>query len=100
MAAILGDHSMKFPFIAVLVLFVAADLSAAPPKLAGAWAAARTADDETVSVVLKDMGKAEIVNEYDITLPGRAKQRGRSTSFGKWTFKGNDVLVTYSKVTD
>jgi hypothetical protein len=91
---------MKSSFIAALVLCVAGDVCAAPPKLTGAWASARTADDESVSVVLKDMGKAEIVNEYDISLPGRAKQRGRSTSFGKWTLKGNDVLVTYSKITD
>ena len=37
---------------------------------------------------------------HSISLPGRAKQRGRSTSFGKWMLKGNDVLVTYSKITD
>ena len=28
------------------------------------------------------------------------KRHGRSTSFGKWALKGNDVLVTYSKITD
>lgn len=91
---------MKSSFIAAVVLFVAADVCAGPPKLTGVWAAARTADDETVSVVLKDMGKAEIINDYDISLPGGAKRHGRSTSFGKWALKGNDVLVTYSKITD
>ena len=91
---------MKSTFIAALGLLVALDVSAAPPKLTGAWAAARTADDETVSLVLKDMGKAEIINEYDLSLPGQSKRRGRSTSFGTWTFTGNDVVVTYSKVTD
>ena len=49
-------------------------------------------------MVLRDMGKAEIVNEYDFSLPGQGKQRGRSTTFGKWTLKGNDVVVTYAKM--
>ena len=91
---------MRSLFIAALLLLAAADLPAASPKLTGSWAAARTVDDESVALVLKDMGKAEIINEYDITLPGHPKQRGRSTSFGKWTLKGGDVVVTYAKVTD
>jgi len=31
-------------------------------------------------------------------MPG--KRRGRSTTFAKWSVKGDDVTVTYSKVTD
>jgi hypothetical protein len=90
---------MKSSFIAVLILLGAASASAAP-KLTGSWEAARDTDDQRVSLVLKDMGRAEIINEYDITLPGQGKHRGRSTSFGKWTMKGHDVAVTYSKITD
>jgi len=92
--------SMKSSFIAVLLLLAAGIVSAAPPKLTGSWDTARTPDDERVSLILKDMGKAEIVAEYDITLPGQGRRHGRSTSFGTWVVKGNDVLVTYSKITD
>ena len=91
---------MKSSFIAVLLLLATGAVSAAPPKLTGSWDAARTPEDERVSLVLKDMGKAEIVSEYDITLPGQGRRHGRSTSFGTWAVKGNDVLVTYSKITD
>jgi len=92
--------TMKSSFIAALLLLAAGIVSAAPPKLTGSWDAARTPQDEGVSLVLKDMGKAEIVAEYDITLPGQGRRHGRSTSFGTWAVKGNDVLVTYSKITD
>jgi hypothetical protein len=73
---------------------------AAPPKLTGSWEAARSADDERVSLVLKDMGKAEIISDYDITVPGQSKRRGRSTSFGSWSVKGDEITVTYAKVHD
>ena len=73
--------------------------AAAPPKLTGSWEAARTPDDERVYLVLKGKGKAEIVAEYDFTLPGQAgKRRGRSITFGRWTLKGNDVVITYAKI--
>ena len=73
--------------------------TAAQPKLTGAWEAARTPDDERVYLVLKDLGKAEIVAEYDFTLPGQpGKRRGRSITFGRWTLKGNDVVITYAKI--
>src|SRR5689334_20887167 len=91
---------MKTTFIAVVLLLGAAVAYAAPPKLTGSWEAARSGDDDHVSLVLKDMGKAEIINEYDISLPGQGKRRGRSTSFGTWSVKGGDVVVTYSKISD
>lgn len=95
---------MKQIFAAVLLLAAGAlstTASADPPKLTGSWEAARTPDDERVYLVLKDMGKAEIVAEYDFTLPGQpGKRRGRSITFGKWQLQGNDVIVTYAKLTD
>jgi len=95
---------MKQIFAAVLLLAAGAlssTASAAPPKLTGSWEAAHTPDDERVYLVLKDMGKAEIVAEYDFTLPGQpGKRRGRSITFGKWELRGNDVMVTYAKLTD
>lgn len=91
---------MKSSFVAVLLVLVCGMVSAAPPKLTGSWEAARTPDEERVSLVLKDMGKAEIVSDYDITVPGQSRRHGRSTSFGTWSVKGNDVLVRYSKITD
>jgi hypothetical protein len=95
---------MKQTFAAFLLLAAGALSSAAsaePPKLTGSWEAAHTPDEERVYLVLRDMGKAEIVAEYDFTLPGQpGKRRGRSTTFGKWTMDGNDVVVTYAKLTD
>ncbi len=91
---------MKSSFIAVVLLLSATAVSAAPPKLTGSWEAARSADDERVSLVLKDMGKAEIISDYDITVPGQSKRRGRSTSFGSWRVKGDEITVTYAKVHD
>jgi hypothetical protein len=95
---------MKETFAALLLLTAGALSSAAsagPPKLTGSWEAAHTPDDERVYLVLKDMGKAEIVAEYDFTLPGQpGKRRGRSITFGKWKVQGNDLTVTYAKLTD
>jgi hypothetical protein len=74
---------------------------AAPPKLTGQWEAARTPDDERLYLVLKDMGKAEIIGEYDFTLPGQSgKRRGKSTTFGHWTLDGDQITVTYAKFTE
>jgi len=84
----------------LLVIAVAAASPAAPASLTGSWEAARTPDDERLVLVLKDMGKAEIVTEYDLALPGQGKRRGRSTSFATWTLKGNEVIVTYAKIKD
>ncbi|HEY7759391.1 MAG TPA: hypothetical protein VIA64_08250 [Burkholderiales bacterium] len=70
-------------------------------SLLGTWEAARSPDDERLYVHLKDKGRAEIVAEYDFTLPGvPGKRRGRSTTFGKWSVSGDDVVITYSKVRD
>jgi len=74
--------------------------AAAPPSLTGSWEAARTPDDERLYLVLKDMGKAEIVAEYDLAIPGQGKRRGRSTSFATWKAKGSEVTVTYAKIKD
>ena len=75
--------------------------TAAQVKPVGTWEAARTDEDERMFVILKDMGKVEIVAEYDFSLPGQpGKRRGRSTSFGKWTMQGDDVIIAYSKIKD
>ena len=69
--------------------------------LVGSWEAARTADDDRTWVRLLEKGKAEIIAEYDFQLPGQpGKHRGRSTTFGKWSVKGDDVTITYAKVKD
>src|SRR5262249_49680224 len=91
---------MQSKFIGALLLLGAAGAFAAPPKFTGSWGAARNADDERGVLVLADMGKAEDISEYDISVPGQAKRRGRSTSFGTWTVKGDHVIVKYSKVSD
>ena len=70
-------------------------------SLLGTWEAARSPDDERLYVHLKDNGRAEIVAEYDFTLPGvPGKRRGRSTTFGRWSAKGGEVVITYAKVRD
>lgn len=69
--------------------------------LVGTWEAARSPDDERLYVNLTEKGTAEIVAEYDFTLPGMpGKRRGRSTTFGKWSVKGNEVVIAYAKVRD
>jgi hypothetical protein len=85
-----------------LVAAVAANGAIADtPRLTGTWEAARTPDDERVYLVLKDLGKAEIVAEYDFTLPGQTgKKRGKSTTFGKWTVQAGEVIVSYAKIKD
>jgi hypothetical protein len=69
--------------------------------LLGTWEAARTPEDERMFVRLMKQGRAEIVAEYDFQLPGQpGKRRGRSTTFGKWSVKGNDITISYAKVRD
>ncbi len=93
-------------FVAVIAFVLAAAAGPAAAavstaSLIGTWEAARTADDERLYVRLLDKGKAEIVAEYDFELPGApGKRRGRSTTYGKWTVKGDDVLITYAQVKD
>jgi hypothetical protein len=68
---------------------------------ANTWEAARTPDDERTYVRFLPMSKAEIVSEYDFKLPGRpGKSRGRATTFGKWTLKGDEVTISYADVRD
>jgi len=71
--------------------------AAAQPQLTGSWEAARGADDERLYVVLGKDGKAEIVTEYKVSLPGAPdKRRVRTSTFGKWTQKGGDVIISYA----
>jgi len=94
---------MKFRIL-VLALALCAGAPAhavSASALVGTWEAARTPDDERVYVRLMEKGKAQIVAEYDFQLPNMpGKRRGRSTTFAKWSVKGDDVTLTYSKVTD
>src|SRR5215510_1758495 len=70
---------------------------AAQPELNGSWEAARGANDERLYVVLGADGKAEIVTEYDVSLPGAPDKRHvRTSTFGKWTHKGGDVVISYA----
>ena len=89
--------------IALLCLFALAAPAAAvgSKSLIGTWEAARSPDDERLYVHLKQKGRAEIVAEYDFTLPGVAgKRRGRSTTFGTWSLRGDEVVIAYAKVRD
>lgn len=94
---------MKSLFAATLVA-LAISLPAhavAPNALLGTWEAARGLDDERMYVRFMEKGKAQIVAEYDFQIPGApGKRRGRSTTYGKWSVKGDDVLITYAKVRD
>ncbi len=89
-------------FALLLALFACAPAHAVPASvLIGTWEAARSSEDERLYIKLMDQGKAEIVAEYDFQLPNMpGKRRGRSTTFAKWSVKGDEVVVTYSKVTD
>ena len=92
---------MKETFAALLLVGVGVltpVVSAGEPAIAGAWEAARTTSGERLYIVLGDKGKAEVVEEYELSPQG--KQRARSSTYGKWVRKGNDVVVTYANVTD
>jgi hypothetical protein len=70
---------------------------AAQPQLKGTWEAARGANDERLYVVLGEDGKAEIVTEYQVALPGAPDKRlVRTSTFGKWAHKGGDVVISYA----
>ena len=86
----------------LFMLALAAPAAAVGPNaLIGTWEAARSPGDERLYVHLKHKGRAEIVAEYDFTLPGvPGKRRGRSTTFGRWSAKGGEVVITYAKVRD
>jgi hypothetical protein len=67
----------------------------------GNWEAARSPDDERLYIKFMPQGKAQVVAEYDFQLPGQpGKRRGRSTTFAKWSVKGNEVTVSYASVHD
>jgi hypothetical protein len=94
---------MKSNVIAGIFLFALAAPAGAVSSsaLIGTWEAARGPEDERLFVRLQEKGKAQIVSEYDFQLPGApGKRRGRSTTFGKWSVKGNSLVITYAKVTD
>ena len=87
--------------IGALVLLGAAAMPpispAAQPQLNGSWEAARGVNNERLYVVLGEDGKAEIVTEYEVTLPGAPdKRRVRTSTFGKWTRKGGDIVISYA----
>jgi hypothetical protein len=90
--------------LAVLLCLLALGMPAyavRPAVLVGTWEAARGPDDERMFVRLMDKGRAEIVAEYDFQLPGQpGKRRGRSTTFAKWSVKGDDITIAYAKVRD
>lgn len=74
---------------------------AAQAPIAGEYESARTADDEFVRLTLKAGGKAIIVAENNFQIPGDPeKRRGRTTSYAKWSRKGEIVTLRYSKITD
>ncbi|HTS54496.1 MAG TPA: hypothetical protein VMH26_14570 [Burkholderiales bacterium] len=95
---------MKQIFAVLLLLGAGAPASIAgqaQPQVSGSWEAARTANDERLYVVLGKEGKAEIVTEYYIPLPGPpGKQRVRSSTYGKWTRHSSDVVITYANIQD
>ncbi len=74
---------------------------AAPSVPTGEYATARTADDERVQLMLLTGGKAQIIAEHNFQIPGdEGKRRGRTTSYGKWSQKGDVVTLTYSRIKD
>jgi hypothetical protein len=94
---------MKPRSVVVACLLAAAPAWAVKPEVLvdNTWEAARTPDDERTYIRFLPMNKAQIVSEYDFQLPGQpGKRRGRATTFGKWTLKGNEVTVSYADVHD
>ena len=93
---------MKQTFAALVLLCACAVVPAAgagQPAVAGTWEAARALNQERLYIVLSDKGKAEVVEEYELPVPGK-QQRVRSSTFGTWVRKGNEIVVTYGNVMD
>ena len=68
-------------------------------QVQGTWEAARSPEGERLYVRFLRDGKAQIIAEYDFKLPGQPGiRRGRSTAFGKWTIKQDEVVLIYGKV--
>jgi hypothetical protein len=92
---------LRFSVCLVLAALTAPASAVGTAGLLGEWEAAVSADNERLYIKLRDKGKAEIVSEYDFQPPGQpGKQRGRATTYGKWTLKGNEVVLSYAKVQD
>jgi hypothetical protein len=90
----------SFKPLLFLLVALAAPLSVSgQPAINGTWEAARTVNDERLYIVLSDQGKAEVVEEYELPMPGK-KQRARSSTFGKWVHRGNEIVVTYGNISD
>lgn len=90
-------------FLVMILLLACSGLAAAvsSTQLQGEWEAARSPEGERLYVRLLRGGKAEIIREYDFQLPGQpGTRRGRSTAFGKWTLKKDEVVLSYGKVQD
>lgn len=93
---------MKQTFAALILLgagVLVPTAGAGQPAINGTWEAARTVNDERLYIVLSDQGKAEVVEEYELPMPGK-KQRARSSTFGKWVHRGNEIVVTYGNISD
>ncbi|HZR02916.1 MAG TPA: hypothetical protein VFA81_07080 [Burkholderiales bacterium] len=92
---------MRTSALLLLAALAAPAYAVSPNALLGTWEAARTPDDERMYVRFLERGKAEIIAEYDFQLPGApSRRRGRSTTFGKWSVKGDNVELRYAKVRD
>ena len=84
-----------------LIAFTTPVAFAAAPVLVGGYESARTSDDEFVRVTLEGKGRAVIVEEHNFQIPGDpAKRRGRTTTYGKWSRKGNSITLTYARIKD
>jgi hypothetical protein len=93
--------TLRLPILLALLTLAAPASALGTAALLGEWEAAVSPDNERLYIRLRDKGKAEIVSEYDFQAPGQSgKQRGRGTAFGKWTLKGNDVILSYANVHD
>jgi hypothetical protein len=91
----------RFAAFLFLLALCAPAHAVSPSALLGTWEAARSPEDERMYLRLMKEGKAEIIAEYDFQLPGQpGKRRGRSTTFGKWSVKGDDITIRYAKVRD
>lgn len=67
----------------------------------GNFDSARTPDDERIQLRLLSEGKAQIIAEHNFLMPGdESRRRGRTTSYGKWTRKGDVVTLTYTNIQD
>ena len=92
---------LRFSVLLILLALAAPASAIGTAGLLGEWEAAVSPENERLYVKLLDKGKAQIISEYDFQPPGQpGKQRGRATTYGKWTLKGNDVVLSYAKVQD